>query len=247
MSFRAIMTDEVFCMEKRVLIEWMTAGTVSIPKLLLLHYAELGLKEAELIMLIQVHSFIDEGSPFPTPKQLAERMTYSADECADLLNGLLKRGFLSLKQYEDERGLVNECYSLERLWERLAYLLIDEEEKEKQQSLANLEQSLYSIFEQEFSRPLSPMECEMLSMWLDDDQFPAELVKAALRESVVSGKLNFRYIDRILFEWKKNGVRSVDQAKVYGEKFRQYQHQQRQERVPRENATKIPSFNWLNQ
>ena len=82
---------------------------------------------------------------------------------------------------------------------------------------------LYQRFEAEFSRPLSPIEAETLSMWLDEDGHKTELIIAALREAVVSGKLNFRYIDRILFEWKRNGVQTLQQAKAYGEKFRKHQ------------------------
>ena len=40
-------------------------------------------------------------------------------------------------------------------------------------------------------------------MWEDRDQHHPNLIQAALREAVMSGKLNFRYIDRILFEWKR--------------------------------------------
>ena len=57
-------------------------------------------------------------------------------------------------------------------------------------------------------------------MWLDEDQHSPEIIKAALKEAVISGKLNFRYIDRILFEWKKNGIKTVEQAKEHGKKFR---------------------------
>ena len=51
----------------------------------------------------------------------------------------------------------------------------------------------------------------------DQDQHHPNLIQAALREAVMSGKLNFRYIDRILFEWKKNGIKTVDQAQNQGQ------------------------------
>ncbi len=44
----------------------------------------------------------------------------------------------------------------------------------------------------------------------------------------MSGKLNFRYIDRILFEWKKNGIKTVDQAQNQGRKFRANQQRTQQ-------------------
>ena len=60
------------------------------------------------------------------------------------------------------------------------------------------------------------MECESLAMWIDEDGQSPDIIKAALSESVISDKLNFRYIDRILFDWKKNGIETLEQAKIHG-------------------------------
>ncbi len=97
-----------------------------------------------------------------------------------------------------EDGIRFEKYSLDPLWERLAdqfqtQIQLQETKKSDQQEV-----DLYTCFEQEFGRPLSPFECESLAMWLDDDHHEPVIIKSALREAVISGKLNFRYIDRIL-------------------------------------------------
>ncbi|GGF74745.1 DNA replication protein DnaD [Paenibacillus albidus] len=80
--------------------------------------------------------------------------------------------------------------------------------------------SLFSIFEKEFGRPLSPMECENISGWVDQDRYPEELILLALKESVFAGKLHFRYIDRILLEWARNRVKNAQDVKNYSQKFR---------------------------
>ncbi|MBP3964519.1 DnaD domain protein [Paenibacillus lignilyticus] len=79
---------------------------------------------------------------------------------------------------------------------------------------------LFSVFEQEFGRPLSPMECETISAWVDQDRYPDELIRFALKEAVFAGKLHFRYIDRILIEWSRNRVTNTDEAKAHTQKFR---------------------------
>ena len=71
--------------------------------------------------------------------------------------------------------------------------------------------------------------------------------KAALKEAVMSGKLNFRYIDRILFEWKKNGIKTIEQAKNQGRKFRQKQLQNRKTHNEVQKPAAIPFYNWLEQ
>lgn len=80
--------------------------------------------------------------------------------------------------------------------------------------------NLFSIFEKEFGRPLSPMECESISGWVDQDRYPEELILLALKESVFAGKVHFRYIDRILLEWARNRVKNAQDVKNYSQKFR---------------------------
>ena len=79
---------------------------------------------------------------------------------------------------------------------------VKEEQKDKDD-----EGEIFTLFEQEFGRLLSPMECETITMWLDDDGHTVEIIKAALKEAVLAQKLSLRYIDRILFEWKKKRVK----------------------------------------
>lgn len=82
------------------------------------------------------------------------------------------------------------------------------------------EDNLFYIFEQEFGRPLTPMEVDMINGWLDQDQYPKPLILTALKEAVFAGKINFRYIDRILLDWNRNNIHTVEQAKEYTQKFR---------------------------
>jgi DNA replication protein len=108
------------------------------------------------------------------------------------------------------------------------------------------ETDLYTCFEKEFGRPLSPFECETLGMWMDDDHHDPVIIKAGLKEAVMSGKLNFRYIDRILFEWKKNGINTIEQAKNQGRKFRQKQSLKPNVKDESQHSS-VPFYNWLEQ
>ena len=54
---------------------------------------------------------------------------------------------------------------------------IEEEQKEKQ-----LQVNLYTVFEKEFGRPLSPFECETLGMWEDQDQHHPNLIQRLLEK-----------------------------------------------------------------
>lgn len=215
-------------------------GSISIPKLLFDYYARIGLKEDEMMLLLHIHRFIEDNHPFPTPAELAERMSISESRCSELLRDLIKRNYLMMQENQEDEALMYETYSLHPLYERILYVMWEEREEKA----VNKEGELYEMFEQEFSRPLSPMECETIKVWMDQDLYDPELIEMALRESVLSGKLNLRYMDRILHEWKKNGVQTTEDAKSYSEKFRKYQNNSRQKK---EHIPQYPNINWLDE
>lgn len=225
-------------MKKEAMIDWITEGQVTIPKALLKHYTDIGLNEEECMLLLHVNSFISDGNDFPTPDELSGRTSFSSEECSNLLRTLIHKGVLSLEQHQNASdGLYSESYSLVPLWEKLLLHYFKNQEPVEQES-----EQLFTLFEQEFGRPLSPLECESFTKWMDEDKHSPALIKAALKEAVMSGKLNFRYIDVILLEWKKNGIQTPEQAKAYGEKFRRFRQRKREEPEKKEP---FPFYNWL--
>ncbi|MGG3965035.1 DnaD domain-containing protein [Heyndrickxia faecalis] len=231
-------------MDKDLLLAWWEEGILTVPQLLLKKYKQLGLNETELVLLLQVYSFLKEGNAFPTPEDLAGRLTIPESMCVSILRRLIQHQFLSIEEGEGEGGILYEKYSIMPLWAKLADEFVYEKKQDELEKSVNEETDLYTTFEQEFGRPLSPLECETLAMWIDQDGQSPDLIKAALREAVISGKLNFRYIDRILFEWKKNGIRTVDEAREYGRNFRKSSKPQTEK--PK-TTNPVPFYNWLEQ
>lgn len=227
----------------KTLHQWMEEGYVSIPLVLLKYYPLIGINEEECMMLIHIHSFIEKGNTFPTPDELAQRMTLTSSACFSVIQKLLKKGLLEIGE-TSVKEVREESYSLIPLWNTLISKMARDNQQEQMAETMQSQTDLYTLFEQEFGRPLSPLECETLAMWVDQDHQSPILIKAALREAVISNKLNFRYIDRILFEWKKQGIQTVDQAKKQGEKFRQPKKWER-DQVSAGGAKKVPFYNWL--
>jgi len=217
---------------------------IQVPYELMSKYREIGPDEKELVVLLQIISFIEKGNDFPTPEQISERMTITSSECTSILRRLVQLEMIKIeKGYSDDK-VRYERYTLSSLWLKLAEILIAEKKQLDQETIFQEEKDIYSTFEQEFGRPLSPLECESLAMWIDQDGHDPVIIKAALREAVMSGTVNFRYIDRILFEWKKNGITTVEQAKVHSLKFRQ---KSRPSSTPNKSSNTVPFYNWLEQ
>ncbi|WLR43706.1 DnaD domain-containing protein [Bacillus carboniphilus] len=228
---------------------FMNSGSLAVPNQLLLHYSKLGLTEDELVLILQIQYYLQKGELFPTPAQLSESMSISVTNCSNLLRGLIQHGFLKIEEYEDNH-IQCEKYSIDPLWSKLYQFFMSEMNGANQKKKEQEEGNLYKIFEQEFARPLSPFESETLSIWIDQDHHDVEMIKAALREAVLSGKVNFRYIDRILFDWKKNGITTIEQARQHAKKFRANQQTNKQKPSQTEASDykrKVPFYNWLEQ
>src|SRR5699024_7269539 len=123
--------------------------------------------------------------------------------------------------------------------------LFKSEEIEETEEKENHIGTLFIVFEQEFGRPLSPFEIEMINSWLDEDSCEPALIKAALRESVLMSKLNFKYIDSIMQAWKRIGLDRVEQAREESKKFRKSQNTKGEENTSEERKDRSFYYNWL--
>lgn len=194
---------------------------IHLPGKLLSHYTQLNLTETEVMLIIQIHYFIQIGDYFPTPNKLSSNLSIDERSCTKILRTLIQRKLLNIEQKENKEGRLTEVYSLTPLWQNLYSDKGLSEEDNKLEK--NLEIVIFQQFEQEFGRPLSPFEIELISGWIDTDRFDIKLIEAALREAVLLGKLNLKYIDRILREWNKKGIRTVRQAKEASRSFHKNQ------------------------
>ena len=78
---------------------------------------------------------------------------------------------------------------------------------------------IYSLFESELARTLSSYEYELINKWLQQG-VSEETIKNALKEAILNDVRNFKYIDKIIYEWTKNGVKKrVKEEKENEEMF----------------------------
>ncbi|WP_066193260.1 DnaD domain-containing protein [Gracilibacillus timonensis] len=213
---------------------------INVPAELIRNYALLSINEMQLAIILQIYLAQREGNPFPTPEGIAEHLSISSNQCSHLLRQLIQQNLLQIEENRSN-DMINEYYSLDPLWERLYH--------EKEQPVESLHEKVGEVFqkfEQEFGRALSPFEIEMINNWLDEDHHEISLIYAALREAVLMGKVNFKYIDRILMEWKKKGIQSPQQAQQSSKEF----HQNIGTKQTKQTDTRYDKslyYNWLEE
>lgn len=204
-------------------------------------YKELKITDEEAMLLMHIHAFQQQGNQFPTPDEIGARMMTSQLKVTTMLQKLMQQGYLAIEQ-ETENDVLIEQISLQPLWERLLDCVYKEQRQEKENNQKEMEGEIFQLFEQEFGRFLSPMEIETISMWMDQDGHTPAIIRMALKEAVISQKISLRYVDRILFEWKKKNIKTKTEVSKHATSFRE-----KNIRIqPAGNsAKKVQFYNWL--
>lgn len=201
---------------------WTEQRHIVIPQYLFQYYKALNITDDEALILMHLCSFFAEGKEFPTPGDFASRTQFSINEVTIRIQRLLQKGVLEITQGVNEAGQISEKYSIHLLWERIVDLLLLQQTNAQQQADMELEKNIFKLFEAELGRLLSPIEIETISMWMDIDQHSPQIIKAALKEAVLSEKVSIRYIDRILSTWKKKNIKTIDDVEKHSESYRRH-------------------------
>lgn len=212
--------------------DYLSAPFVAVPSDLLRRFAQLGLHPHELVILLQIlASGQTEGTTELSPYELGERCGMSSKEVMACVERLVTEGFLAIGERYDDQGAHVTYFDLQPLWDKL-------KGRQRMMQPQPAEKDLVSLFEEEFGRPLSSLECDQLRAWLGEHGYPEWLVIEALKESVLANKYSFRYIDRVLYTWQKSNVRSRQDLEAYRAQYRERQAQMRNEAQAAQNKAK---------
>lgn len=136
---------------------------------------------------------------------IKKNMGINEEMIMDAFNKLMSKKLISFETGKDSEGRIYDGISLNNFYD-----LINTEysEAKKIQDADNI----FTTFEQEFARTLSPSEYEYINRFLEIG-FSEELILGALKEAVYNGATNMRYIDTVLHEWKRKGYKTMDDVK----------------------------------
>lgn len=197
-----------------------------IPRILLEQYTNLGLTSDELILIIYL---LNDPDKLFNPQAFSNNLNMPLSQVMELINSLTDKKVMDITVVK--RGTMREeKYNFDSLYQRLAFLIIGEDNPKSED-----DKSFYSTFEKELGRTLSPMEYEIISTWLDDDH-SEEMIIAALKEAIYNGVTSLRYIDKILYEWKKKGLKTPKDVEASRKNFN----------TQKENNAKLFDYDWLN-
>lgn len=195
--------------------DFLTSPFVAVPYQWFTDFHSFGLSASEFLLLLHIVAANQVAKKdFLSPQELASLSNMKPQETAELIGGLVQRGLLSIGERLDEYGTHSNYFDLRPLWERLRG-------KKQEVPVHEWRKDPITLFEEEFGRPLSGLECEQIRQWLERDGHAEWLVAEALREAVLANKYSFKYIDRILFEWHRHRIRTKRELEEYRQGYRE--------------------------
>lgn len=126
-------------------------------------------------------------------KDIKDKIGLNDEDILNTYSSLLTKKLISVSLVKTN-GLSSEVINLDMFYDKLIMNTKTEE----------VSTDIYSKFESEFGRVLSPIEYETINRWLSSG-VKEDLILSALKEAVVSGACNLRYIDKIIYSWTKKG------------------------------------------
>lgn len=133
--------------------------------------------------------------------KIKEYINFTDEEILNVYSNLLAKGLIEVKTFKNN-GIFSEKISLDVFYDKL---ILGAKEDVK------TNEDIYSKFENEFGRSLSPMEYETINRWISSG-VKEKLIVEALREAVINNVRNLRYIDKIIYEWTKKTMRPKEES-----------------------------------
>lgn len=174
---------------------------IIIPRILLNNYKKLNITEEELIILIIIISLDDEIEY--NPEIFVQETGMEKHQVMTIISNLISKNIISI-DFIKKGKITSEYISSSLLYDKLLNIIKDVNNDD-----IKINNSIFTVFENELGRLLSPMEIEKIKEWITTYK-NEELIIAALNEAVLNGVSNFRYIDAILNDWNKKGYRTKE-------------------------------------
>ena len=223
-------------MKSSKLIEIFKQGNMVIPLYLLQHFKDLKLKLEEFIFLMYLYNLGDNFVFDPT--KFGNDLNMSLVEVMSFIEVLTDKKFIRVESKKNDKGIMEEFIIMDDFYSKLTMITIDEVNKETNDASKS---DIFEVIQKEFGRTISPIEYEIIKAWIESG-INESVIKEAVKEATFNGVSNLRYIDKILYEWGKLGVKTVEDV----EKNRMKRNNTNKNQVNEEVDMDVIEWNWFD-
>lgn len=184
-------------------------------QLLLDYYKALYLNEEDVMVILMLDLCIAQGTTFVTPDILALKMNYPIEVIDKTFVNLMSRGYISNVQDANKKFIT----SLNGIKTVLIHQFFLDNQKEKNKVNTEEQESIYSLFENEFARPLTSFEIDIIRDWIEQG-YALDKIKYALQEAIRAKVKSIRYVDKVLLNLKQQEERVKEGNTTLSNKWR---------------------------
>ncbi len=177
-------------------------GNLVIPLYLFQNYRKFKISVEEFLFLMYLYN--RGNRTLLNPERIHQDLGLDVMKVMEYIGSLSDAHLLSVDTIKNEKGLSEDIINLDDFYSKLASIMTSDVVAED-----HSKSNIFGVIEKEFGRTVSPMEYEIIKAWLDN-HMSEELITEALKEATFNGVSNLRYIDKILYEWEKRGIKTKE-------------------------------------
>ena len=213
------------------LMNIVKSGNIVIPTYIYKQFPKLDIDLETFIFLMYLHG---KGNDLPFDiNKLSEEFLTDVKTVMTYISTLQKKKLIEIKVVKNDKNIMEEFISLDMFYDKLSLLEVGEITKKEEDS-----SDVFQTLEKELNKQLSPIEIEIVKAWKENN-YSDEIIKEAIKEAVINGVANLRYIDKILYEWAKKGIKTKEDVEKNRKEFREKE----KEKPKKED---IFEYNWLD-
>ena len=179
-------------------MKFSNANALNFNYILLEFYKYLNLTEDEVMVILMINHLLSQGNELISSEILSLKMNMSNDEIDNVLSKLFTKGYIEFITKDDKlytsidkiKSILVKCFEKS--------VFTDEELKENEE-LDQIRKEVFSIFQKEFNRSLTPIEINKIEMWITDG-VKKEIIFDSLKDARNRRHLSINYIDKIIIE-----------------------------------------------
>lgn len=151
--------------------------------------------------------FFNLNNPIFNVDEISKSTGMSVESILKAFNMLVEKKIASLVTNKDKDGIIYEYISLDSFYKSIDDNIM------KRGSKSTITEIVEHI-SNELGIKCSSTDEEIIKTWIDNG-FTKQVIFEAVNEAKMNGLNSFRYLDKILYEWRDKDIKTVDDASLY--------------------------------
>ena len=205
------------------------SGNIIIPLYIYKEYPKLNIDYETFLFLMYLYS---KGNKIAFDiNSLSHEFFCDTKTIMKYISVLQDNKLIEIKVVKNEKNVLEEFIYLDLFYEKISLSIVNEEKE----IVKDGKDEIFEILEKDVGLQLSPVEVEIVKTW----EYDEEVVKEAIKEAIKNKVASIRYIDKVLYNWSKKGIKNKEDVEENRKNFRSKEDK-------KEEKVDVFEYNWLD-